>query len=261
MTADVDDRAPGEDLEVARARRLVEQAAAGNHEAWEQIYRSVYPRLWAYAAHHVGRDAADDVVSETMTRAVTGIAGFRWTPAGLEPWLFGIARRIAADHHRRAGRRKRWSRAVAAPAATLPADVAETADEHAAVRAAFNRLSDQRPRGARTPSDRRNVAGTDRRRARPTPRGDPHRPVAGAGPSPQAIGSAMTDEQLLERLTAATHPRWSHRLRHRQHRCRFCIGRSTPPRPPAPRRRRAGGGRVPSRSLSRRRSRQPASPS
>ena len=142
MTADVDDRAPGEDLAVARARRLVEQAAAGNHEAWEQIYRSVYPRLWAYAAHHVGRDAADDVVSETMTRAVTGIAGFRWTPAGLEPWLFGIARRIAADHHRRAGRRKRWSRAVAAPAATLPADVAETADEHAAVRAAFNRLSD-----------------------------------------------------------------------------------------------------------------------
>ena len=30
---------------------------------------------------------------------------------------------------------------MAAPAAALPADVAETADEHAAVRAAFNRLS------------------------------------------------------------------------------------------------------------------------
>jgi RNA polymerase sigma-70 factor (ECF subfamily) len=140
-TSDVDDRAASDELAPARARTLAEQAAAGNHHAWEQIYRSVYPRLWAYAAHHVGHDTADDVVSETMTRAVAGIAGFRWTAEGIEPWLFGIARRVAADHHRRAGRRKRWSRAVAAPAAALPADAAETADDHAAVRAAFNRLS------------------------------------------------------------------------------------------------------------------------
>ncbi len=141
MTADVDDRSPGDEQGSVRARSLAERAAAGDHEAWEQIYRSAYPRLWAYAAHHVGRDAADDLVSETMTRAVTGISRFRWTPAGIEPWLFGIARRVVADHHRRAGRRNRWSRAVAAPAAALPADVAETADEHASVRAAFNRLS------------------------------------------------------------------------------------------------------------------------
>ena len=86
-------------------------------------------------------DAADDVVSETMTRAVAGIAGFRWTADGMNPWLFGIARRVVADHHRRAGRRRRWSRAVAAPAVALPADVVELAEEHAAVRAAFNRLS------------------------------------------------------------------------------------------------------------------------
>jgi RNA polymerase sigma-70 factor, ECF subfamily len=141
VTADVDDRCPDDELELARARSVAEQAAAGSHEAWEQIYRSAYPRLWAYATHHVGRDAADDIVSETMTRAVAGISRFRWTPAGIEPWLFGIARRVAADHHRRAGRRRRWSRAVAAPAAALPADVVATTDEHVAVRAAFNRLS------------------------------------------------------------------------------------------------------------------------
>ena len=52
-----------------------------------------------------------------MTRAVAGISGFRWNrPTGSRPWLFGIARRVAADHHRRAGSAQRWSRAVAAPA-------------------------------------------------------------------------------------------------------------------------------------------------
>ena len=149
MTADVPinvddqsaDRSVGDDLESSRARRLAERAAAGDHDAWEQIFRSAYPRLWAYATHHLGRNTADDVVSETMTRAVNGISGFRWSAAGIDPWLFGIARRVVADHHRRAGRMRRWSRAVAAPAVALPADVVEIADEHAAVRAAFNRLS------------------------------------------------------------------------------------------------------------------------
>jgi RNA polymerase sigma-70 factor (ECF subfamily) len=135
------DRSAGDDLGPAGARRLAERAAAGDHDAWEQIYRSAYPRLWAYATHHVGRNTADDVVSETMARAVNGISGFRWNAAGIDPWLFGIARRVVADHHRRAGRLRRWSRAVAAPAVALPADVVEMADEHAAVRAAFNRLS------------------------------------------------------------------------------------------------------------------------
>ena len=141
MTAHVDDRSADDELGASANRDLAERAAAGNHDAWERIYRSIYPRLWAYAAHHVGREAADDVVSETMTRAVAGIAGFRWTADGMSPWLFGIARRVVADHHRRAGRRRRWSRAVAAPAVALPADVVELAAEHATVRAAFNRLS------------------------------------------------------------------------------------------------------------------------
>ena len=94
-------------------------------------------------SHHAGRDAADDLVSETMTRAVAGITRFRWTPAGIEPWLFGIARRVTVDHHRRAGRRRRWNRRVlAAPAPASPADSAEIADEHVAIRAAFARLSE-----------------------------------------------------------------------------------------------------------------------
>jgi RNA polymerase sigma-70 factor (ECF subfamily) len=140
VTVNVDDASADDRLGSADAHQLVQRAAAGDHAAWEHIYRAVYARLRAYAARHVGNDTADDVVSETMLRAVAGIDRFRWTPAGIEPWLFGIARRVVADHHRRTGRRRRWSRAVASPAPALPADAAELADEHAAVRAAFNRL-------------------------------------------------------------------------------------------------------------------------
>jgi RNA polymerase sigma-70 factor (ECF subfamily) len=140
VTIDVERTSTSDQLGAAD-RRLAELAAAGDHAAWEQIYRSAYPRLWTYAAHHVGRQIADDVVAEVMMRAVAGISGFHWTPAGIAPWLFGIARRVVADHHRAAGRQRRWSRAVAAPAVSQPVDAVELADEHDAVRAAFNRLS------------------------------------------------------------------------------------------------------------------------
>ena len=141
MTVDVHDRSAGDELGQARSRRVAELAAAGDHDAWEIIYRAVYPRLRAYATRHVGREAAEDVVGEIMTRAVAGVGEFRSTVAGIEPWLFGIARRVAADHHRAAGRRRRWSRAVAAPAGAQPPDAVELADEHAAIRSAFDRLA------------------------------------------------------------------------------------------------------------------------
>ena len=140
MTSNVDDRSARHELDLHDARRTAEQAAAGNHAAWERIYRAAYPRLRAYASRHVGSDAADDLVSETMTRAVAGIAGYRWSPDGIEPWLFGIARRAAADHHRKAGRRARWKRTVAAPAGAEPGDAIELAEEHRDVLAAFGRL-------------------------------------------------------------------------------------------------------------------------
>ena len=54
-------------------------------------------------------DVADDIVSETMTRAIANIAKFRPTDAGMDPWLFGIARRVAADHHRQATGAERLS--------------------------------------------------------------------------------------------------------------------------------------------------------
>src|SRR5690348_13255401 len=92
---------------------LVEAARAGDHDAWHELYRRVYPRLRAFAAHRVGAADAEDVVSETMARAVGAIDRFRLTPSGFDGWLFGIARRICVDHHRAAERAaRRRSRAA-----------------------------------------------------------------------------------------------------------------------------------------------------
>jgi RNA polymerase sigma-70 factor (ECF subfamily) len=122
-------------------RELVEQAKQGDHSAWEQLYRRLYPRLLAYAAARVGSPAADDIVSETMSRAVAGIARYQWQPGGLDPWVFGIARRVTADHHRGAARARR--KGLSPEASVIhahPGERLELLDEHARVRASFVRL-------------------------------------------------------------------------------------------------------------------------
>lgn len=118
-------------------REVVDRARGGDHDAWESIYRVTYPRLHAYAARRAG-DAADDLVGETLMRAVTAIGRFHWTDEGVEPWLFGIARHVIADHHRRAGRRRRT--APPQPPSAQADEGLVIADEHAAVRRAFDGL-------------------------------------------------------------------------------------------------------------------------
>jgi RNA polymerase sigma-70 factor (ECF subfamily) len=125
-------------------RRLVELAKEGDHDAWDELLGRVYPRLRAYAAQRVGAvETADDVVNETMSRAVMSIDRFQWKPGGgFDAWLFGIARRVAADEHRRLARAAREpkgpDRSMADPA---PGEALELAEDHARIRASFERLS------------------------------------------------------------------------------------------------------------------------
>lgn len=121
---------------------LVQRARLGDAEAWTTLYVAVHPRLRAYVGRRVGAGAADDVVSETMTRAVEAIDRFRWEPAGFDGWLFGIARRVSAEHVRRSARR--WRRSETVPALAAPVDEAMilSADQ-AEVRLAFERLRPQ----------------------------------------------------------------------------------------------------------------------
>ena len=139
----------GDDSELVTSTRddaaLVAAARAGDVEAWVQLYRGVYPRLRAYMVRRVGAQHAEDAVSDTVCRAVAGVHRLEVGPAGFDGWIFGIARRVAADHHRRAGRRPRVASDVPGDSGPEPGDALSTFEDHRQLRQAFARL---------TPADR-----------------------------------------------------------------------------------------------------------
>ena len=81
---------------------LVERARGGDPAAWEALYRSVYPRLLAYAGRRLDPEAARDAVSEAMARAVARIERFAWSGdgGGFDAWLFAILRHVVIDAQR-----------------------------------------------------------------------------------------------------------------------------------------------------------------
>ncbi len=95
-------------IEPEEARRLVDAAASGDAAAWEALYRALYPRLRVFFVRRVGAEHADDAVGETMMRAVASIDHFVWSDAGFDGWVFGIARHVSVDHHRRQDRVRRY---------------------------------------------------------------------------------------------------------------------------------------------------------
>ncbi len=124
-------------------RILVSQAAAGDADAWEALYRQAYPRLFAYTRRRLRSDyEADDAVSETMLRALNRIAAFTWKGAGFDAWLYGIARNVVQEAHRHRARVS--SSADPAETATTAAGPLEQLvgrERCADVRSAFSRLS------------------------------------------------------------------------------------------------------------------------
>jgi len=123
---------------------LVAAARAGDEDAWEVLYRRAYPRLRAYLARRLGPGEGEDAVHETMTRAVAGLDRYQVGPAGFDGWLFGIARHVSADHHRRQARSKRRAVAMAPDpqASGEPDEGLVVSEEHAQVRRAFQALSE-----------------------------------------------------------------------------------------------------------------------
>jgi len=124
---------------------LVSAASTGDSAAWEVLYRRLYPRLSAYVARRVEPGQVEDAVSETMLRAVRGIDRYQPGSAGLDGWVFGIARRVCADDHRSRVRLRRQDGFAAGMAEVIedgraPGDRAAAAEDHAELRRAFELL-------------------------------------------------------------------------------------------------------------------------
>ena len=138
----VEENAPDEDGNVPA---LVDAARRGDELAWETLYRRLYPRLRSYLGRRVGYEHCEDAVNETMTRAVAGISRFELGEVGFDGWVFGIARRVAADHHRSAGRSRRQGEAAQRSAdhilsGEVPEEALVISEDHAHVRQSFSKL-------------------------------------------------------------------------------------------------------------------------
>lgn len=131
-------------------RALVARAQRGDADAWEALYRRVYPALLAYASRRLDREAARDAVSEAMARAVARIDRFSWESQGAEggrtpsfdAWVFAITRHVVIDAQRAATHRVSEGAPDEAPSDEPgPLDHLLGAERSSAVRAAFHKLS------------------------------------------------------------------------------------------------------------------------
>lgn len=129
-------------MDTDEQRRLAQAARDGDPGAWERLYRNVYPRLFAYAVTRVGTDSAEDLVNETMARAVAGIGKFRWGGGGFDAWLFGILRRVCLEHYRKNNHAERTRSLDMLVNYAHPGEALERQVEEEALRHAFAALDE-----------------------------------------------------------------------------------------------------------------------
>lgn len=77
--------------------------------AFERVWRDEMPRIFMYAARHVGSADAHDVAAETFT-----VAWRRWDDITDPPfaWLLGVARHVVSNHVRTLQRGRRLDERV-----------------------------------------------------------------------------------------------------------------------------------------------------
>lgn len=85
--------------------QLVEHARTGDEGAIEALYRTYYPVVYRYALFRVGSaTAAEDVTSQVFLGMVRHLPRFSWKGKPFVAWLYAIAQKQVAQHHRSAGR-------------------------------------------------------------------------------------------------------------------------------------------------------------
>jgi RNA polymerase sigma-70 factor (ECF subfamily) len=83
-------------------RELGKKISAGDARAFDVWYRETAPRLSVFLRHLLGNpQAAEDVMQDTFTQAWRCSQGFDPDRGTLRAWLYGIARKQAAEYWRR----------------------------------------------------------------------------------------------------------------------------------------------------------------
>jgi len=92
-------------VDPGREHQLVEHARTGDEGAIEALYRTYYPVVYRYALFRVGSaTAAEDVTSQVFLGMVRHLPRFSWKGKPFVAWLYAIARKQVALHHRSTGR-------------------------------------------------------------------------------------------------------------------------------------------------------------
>jgi RNA polymerase sigma-70 factor (ECF subfamily) len=81
------------------------RASITHPEAFVAVFRRHYDAVHAFAGRRAGADQADEIASETFTRAFASRRSFRPFHADARPWLLGIATNVLRNHWRAEQRR------------------------------------------------------------------------------------------------------------------------------------------------------------
>ncbi len=114
-----------------RERALASRAERGDAQALRELLEHfARPLHDAVILPRVGsRAEADEVLRDTLCRAVERLADFRWTDAGLWPWLRRIAVHRIIDGARRRDAARRFEERYAAEVQVLPPRIEAGAEE------------------------------------------------------------------------------------------------------------------------------------
>jgi RNA polymerase sigma factor (sigma-70 family) len=78
--------------------------------SFDALFRSTAPRLFAYAARRVGREAAEEITAATFAQAWASRDRFDAQRGELVGWLFGIATNLVRQHFHQLRRRDELDR-------------------------------------------------------------------------------------------------------------------------------------------------------
>ena len=83
------------------SRKGITVASAEHAVDWEQVYRDLLPKVYRFFCYRIGDPLmAEDLTATTFERAWSSRKRYRKDLGAFSGWVFGIARRVAADYYR-----------------------------------------------------------------------------------------------------------------------------------------------------------------